>query len=125
GINFGPYHWLIIKYNTNGIQQWVKYFYDPIGGDDEPLSIVIDKEQNIYVAGAEQVNVQGFDAALLLKYKPNGDTLWGRRYASWDYNGYSKVKLDATGKVYTGGAVQSNTTGNVDQLIVKYDTAGV
>lgn len=40
-----------IKYNSNGVQQWVQYYDGPIHGDDEAEEIAVDNAGNVYVSG--------------------------------------------------------------------------
>jgi uncharacterized delta-60 repeat protein len=41
----------VVKYNTNGILQWSKSYNGASGMDDEPKSIAVDNNFNVYVTG--------------------------------------------------------------------------
>jgi len=111
-----------IKYDSSGIQQWVRR-YNYIDGDDEATGIAVDTAGNIYVTGRSQGNGTGFDYATV-KYGPNGNELWVSRYNNG--NGIDEataIAIDSTGNVYVTGRSQGNGTG-FDYATVQYDTNG-
>jgi uncharacterized delta-60 repeat protein len=110
---YGPHggHYLTVKYNPAGIQQWVAQYDGTETFLDYAIAIVVDASGNVYVAGTS-----GYDYATI-KYNSNGDSLWVARYNrpgnSW--NEAVALTLDATGNVYVTGS--SGT--------IKYNSSGV
>jgi hypothetical protein len=71
--------YLTIKYNSNGIRQWISMYDGPnhLGGNGK--SITVDKLGNSYVTGSIDYD---FNRTIIttIKYAPNGDSLWTRLY---------------------------------------------
>src|SRR5205085_11126570 len=118
GDNFGPYDIVTIKYNPLGTQQWIK-IYDS-GNDDEPFDMTMDNQNNIYIAGISD------KSSLIIKYKPNGDTLWTRKYT---LAGYSfpviSITVDFQNNVIIGSNKINTTNGGQEYFTMKYDSNGV
>lgn len=117
-----------IKYNTNGVQQWLAR-YDGRGGNEEASALVIDKAGNVYVIGASPTGTDGSDADLTtIKYNNKGKQLWVRRYhgpVASPFNRARAVAVDRSGNVYvTGNSVNSNLDDASDYLTIKYNAKG-
>ncbi|OQY73809.1 MAG: hypothetical protein B6D44_06155 [Ignavibacteriales bacterium UTCHB2] len=117
--------YIIIKYNSEGIEQWVKR-YNGLGNSyDEAEAISIDNLGNILVTG-RSIGLNNRYNYLTIKYNTYGVELWVQRYTS---NGnYSDIAYDITTDgngniIVTGGSPDSNSI-NVDYLTVKYDSSG-
>ena len=109
-----------IKYNSAGVQQWVRRYNGPGNGSDGALSIGVDGLGNVYVAG----NSSGY---LAIKYNSDGDTVWVRRYNGPANLGASALSaaIDEMGNVHlTGYSVTSNNW-STRFLTIKYNSAGV
>jgi|GEM_PF-737450 len=114
-----------IKYKPNGDTAWVRTYH---GGYlyDEAFAIALDGSGNVYVTGGSVGSGTGFDYATI-KYKPNGDTAWVRRYdAPLHLNDYaSAIAVDGSGNVYvTGRTGQDSSYFNFDYTTIKYSTSG-
>ena len=55
---------LLIKYNSEGTEQWVQTFDN--GSDDEAVNLHIDNADNVYVTG--NTTLSGRNQMLILKY---------------------------------------------------------
>lgn len=118
GPTFGPYDIYIIKFNTNGIQQWIKT-YDT-GGSDQSTAILLDKSGNICIAGF------GDNESLVLKYNTNGDTIWTRRYTEAGFRFPARtMDIDIKNNVYIGGGKVNISNGTQNYFVIKYDSNGV
>lgn len=105
-----------IKYNTQGIEQWVKYYDGQDHREDKPVAVAVDDSGNVIVSGSSYSSNSSFDF-LTIKYNPNGDSLWNRRFT----NGLiaSAMTLDNIGNILvTGGTLGG------DILTIKYDRDG-
>jgi uncharacterized delta-60 repeat protein len=116
-----------IKYDINGIQQWVKRYDGSANGDDEAAAIVVDSSGNIVVTGGSHGSSTGSDYATI-KYDSTGDQLWIARY-----NGPTNdeglyffgdfMAMDSSNYVYISGYSYGNGTAD-DYTTVKYDSSG-
>ena len=106
---------------------WVRRYNGPGNGTDVLADLTIDGSGYAYVTGSAFVTGLASDYATI-KYAPNGDTVWLRRYngpGNYDDNA-SAVAVDALGNVYVTGSSARFGTGNVDYdyATLKYDPSG-
>jgi hypothetical protein len=108
-----------IKYNSSGVQQWVKYYDDPYNGEDEAEKIAVDNAGNIYVSGYSQVTSGGALAYTTIKYSTDGRELWVRTYPlTTSINYVNGIKIDDSCNVYITGDYGTKA------VTVKYDSSG-
>jgi hypothetical protein len=132
GASYGSgthYDYATIKYYLNGSIAWTKRYNGQGNSDDYAYSIVVDTSGNVYVTGESYGSGTSSDYATI-KYYPNGDTAWIRRY-----DGSAKlvdeahaIAVDSYGNVYVTGSSAGSGTGE-DYTTIKYlpngDTAWV
>ena len=118
-----------VKYDASGSEVWVRRYNGPGNGDDVTRAITVDVSGNIYVVGKSPGSGTHYDYATI-KYYPNGDTAWVRRYngPANDYDRAHDVTVDAYGNAYVTGAICGIGTAD-DISTIKYypngDTAWV
>ncbi|NOS86869.1 MAG: hypothetical protein HOP31_17180, partial [Ignavibacteria bacterium] len=118
GPDFGPYNIVTIKFNPQRVQQWLK-IYDS-GGNDQPTDIIMDRYNNVYVAG-----VSG-DESLVIKYNPIGDTIWTRKYTESGFRfPVTSIDIDTKNNVHIGGLKGNISNGTQNFYVIKYDSNGV
>lgn len=114
-----------IKYNSAGVEQWVRIYQGPGDGFDQPNAIAADISGNVYVTGRSLGITTQYDYATI-KYNSAGDSLWVRRYdgteSSSDYG--RCIAVDPNGNVYVAGQCLSASS-NYDFVTVKYNSSGV
>jgi hypothetical protein len=115
--------YVIIKYNSFGIQQWYRT-YKSAGGYNITRAIAIDKSQNVIITGFSQQISSGADYTTI-KYNPDGDSLWVRTYngPGNNYDEATAMVLDENDNIYITG-MSSNNNGYSDYATVKYDPSG-
>lgn len=116
--------YVTIKYNSNGVQQWLRS-YDGIGDSyDYAYAITIDGSGNVYVTGASGDIDADYDYATV-KYNSSGVQQWSRRFDGTgnddDYGFW--VAVDASGNVYVTGSSYGETSA-FDCATIKYNAAG-
>jgi uncharacterized delta-60 repeat protein len=114
-----------LKYNTNGVEQWVNRYNGSANLNDEGDYIAIDGQGNVYVAGCVS-NANSTSDYLAIKYNSNGETLWTRKY-NGPGNGYDfpyAIAVDGQANVYITGESQGSGT-DADWATIKYNTNGL
>ncbi|MBS4015906.1 MAG: SBBP repeat-containing protein [Candidatus Latescibacteria bacterium] len=125
GDDDADFDYATVKYNANGVQQWVRR-YDGTGNDDDfAYAIALDAQGNIYVTGTSFGITSAYDYATV-KYNSAGTRQWTARYNgtgnSWDYP--EAIAVDNVGNVYiTGDSYGLDNT--YDYVTIKYNTSGI
>jgi hypothetical protein len=116
-----------VKYDADGVQQWVARYDGPDSGDDIASAVAVDISGNVYVTGDSWDEDTKYDYATV-KYNADGDQQWAARYdgpASID-DSASALTVDGSGNVYVTGAcgVEQGEGTISDYATVKYDAGG-
>ena len=121
------YDYLTVKYDTDGDTVWVRTYAGPGApeyNDDYALAIAADDAGNAYVTG-HSPGPDNIDDIVTIKYLPDGDTAWVRRYngPGNDVDCGNAIAVDDAGNVYVTGYSYSTATSD-DYLTIKYDPDG-
>jgi hypothetical protein len=118
-----------VKYDSTGNTVWVKRYSNSGSMTDQAWAIAVDDSVNVYVTGYSANVGTDLDYATI-KYYPNGDTAWVRRYdgpgnsGDWAFD----IEVDSSGNVYVTGYSSGDGT-SLDCATIKYypdgDTAWV
>jgi hypothetical protein len=92
-----------IKYYPSGDTAWVRRYDGPSNGDDESQAIVVDDSGNVYVTGYSDGGWPSAKDYATIKYHPNGDTAWVRRYNLPNDDKAYAIAVDGSGNVYVTG----------------------
>lgn len=116
-----------IKYNTNGVLQWVQFYDGAFGGGDYGTGLGIDAAGNVFVTGYE--TTAGFATDFVtLKYNAAGALQWWQTY-----NGVGSLNdearglvIDSGGNVYVAGSSDTviNSVPLATIVLLKYNTSG-
>ncbi len=113
---------IILKYNQNGVRQWITKFSEP----DQTLiasNIGVDDWGNVYICGNPwSSNLK--NCYVTKKYNADGIELWKACFETcyfWDYPGC--LTLDRDGNIYVAGGIGGYGTDS-DIAIVKYTPEG-
>jgi hypothetical protein len=103
---------------------WVRRYNGPANSSDEACAIAVDESSHVYVTGASTAEGSSIGYATI-KYYPNGDTAWVRRYDGLEsYNtGASAIAVDVVGNVYVTGGMAGDDT-STDYTTIKYYPQG-
>jgi hypothetical protein len=121
--------YLTVKYLSGGDTAWTARYDGPANDRDEASAIAVDHSGNVCVTGFSWDSGTNLDYATV-KYLPDGDSDWVRRYNGPDSAGdYAEaIAFDNLGNVYVTGGSDGGET-NQDYATVKYlsngDTAWV
>ncbi len=113
-----------VKYNGNGVQQWVATYDGGIGGaGDEARAVAVDNLGNLYVTGGS-IGLNGYHDIVTIKYDSSGQCEWVARYDGELYEDLGEaIAVDAAGNVYvTGYSIGRHT--DYDYVTLAYNSVG-
>lgn len=117
----GNGNYYVIKYSSNGVQQWLSRYTTPTSSND-PFAIAIDSNLNVLVTGySYENNNRGY---CTVKYNNSGVQQWVQIYNGVG-NSYDEVHgicVDTQGNIYITG-ISINTEN--DFVTIKYSSNGV
>jgi hypothetical protein len=94
--------YLTIKYYYNGDTAWTRRYNGPGNNNDKAYAIAVDDSGNVYVTGESTGMTTWLDLATI-KYNPEGDTAWIRRYGTGGWDKANAISVDNAGNVYVTG----------------------
>ncbi len=114
-----------VKYNSNGIQQWVTRYNGP-GNDNDIVNAITVFNNEIYVTGQSAGSGTAYDYATI-KYNSSGVQQWIARYngPSNSNDGATAITTDALGNVYVTGQSYGGTSTSYDFATIKYSSSGI
>ncbi|MCS7223166.1 MAG: hypothetical protein NZ959_01205 [Armatimonadetes bacterium] len=93
---------VLLKYNRDGILQWVRRYNGPADGRDDASSLCLDPQGNIIITGSSQGfgqhGLPGSQECVTIKYRPNGSRVWIRKYPLRDWTFF--IDSDQAGNIY-------------------------
>jgi len=125
--NTTNYDYVVLKYNTSGVQQWINSYNG--SGNDEGFYMEIDAAENVYITGnSDNASLTATDI-VTQKINAAGVSQWIKRFdgTATGNDLADAIKVDALGNVIVAATTdtdtQSNTVNN-DICLIKYDSAG-
>lgn len=117
------YDYAVVKYNSEGMMQWLVR-YDRVNGWDEATAIAVDGEGNVYVTGWAWTSEGAWDYTTM-KLDTNGQGVWIAYYGgpANDLDFARDIAVDEEGNVYVTGWSKGIGTG-FDYATIKYDCEG-
>jgi hypothetical protein len=125
--NSGTGHDLfVIKYDTDGNEEWVRTYNGTANDADGGDAIAVDSNGNAYVAGycTNSAPYLKHDFCII-KYDTNGNQEWVE-ILTWTGNGpggAEAICLDSIGDAYVAGYI-STSSSHRDTCVTKYDADG-
>src|SRR5690606_23771685 len=113
--------YLTIKYNSNGDSLWVRRFNPDTISNDEPVSVVTDKNNNVFVTGKSD-RATFWNKISTVVYSPSGEQKYVILYdTNAPFRSHEPVKMlcDTSGSIYICGNSQ-NANGEWDMVVLKY-----
>jgi hypothetical protein len=102
---------------------WVRHYDGPVNGSDYARDADIDAAGNVYITGDSPGEGTGSDF-VTIKYSPDGDTLWLRRFAGpIGIDVPRSLETDAAGYTYVLGESEGPGT-SFDIVLIKYAPSG-
>jgi hypothetical protein len=119
--NGEPSYVYLLKVTTDGDTLWTKKY--SLGDFGTAYAIAPAPDGNFIIAGSTTIG-NGFSRVCLLKIKPDGDTLWTRKYGRSDYNVAWAVTADAAGNFIVAGHTFPFSTGLSEAYLLKINPDG-
>lgn len=116
------YDYATVKYDSLGIEQWVRRYEGSGHYMDQVNDMTIDKAGSVYITGNSTESGQGYNMTTI-KYNTNGDTIWKTSYNNGSNDIAFGIAVDNQGNVYVTGESDGNGT-NEDYTTVKYNSSG-
>jgi hypothetical protein len=121
--NNGDNDMAVVKYDTTGSFIWEGIYIAP--GQDTPLGIDVDANDNVYITGTYHEGNCPTDAYATSRFDSSGTLCWTKLYTlgycNWDMP--SDIEVDSAGFIYVTGE-SSDSQGNSDMVTIKYDSLG-
>jgi uncharacterized delta-60 repeat protein len=118
--------YVTIKYNSYGGEVWAMRYDGPTNLGDLAQAIAIDSSGNVIVTGYSY-DLDHSDDIITIKYYPDGDTAWMRRYDGLPWHSLDRaaaIAIDFGGNIYITGYTFSNQNNYPDYLTLKYNPDG-
>jgi Immunoglobulin I-set domain len=115
--------YVTVKLDSSGHQLWSKT-YAGTGGDDMPISMVLDRWGNVYVTGSSQAT-NGVYQFATVKYDTNGNLLWVARDEGTNGSGGFpwQITVDDDSNVFVAG-ISYDASNNYSYETTKYNSNG-
>jgi hypothetical protein len=118
------YDYVTLKYNADGDLIWSKYYGGNAGYDDFAQSLKTDAAGNVYIGGYSW-GIGTYANYATVKYSPDGEQMWAKRYAGGNGDMLNEIELDSSGDVYVTGYSTSIIVGASEDIVtIKYNAAG-
>ncbi|MBA2612755.1 MAG: T9SS type A sorting domain-containing protein [Bacteroidetes bacterium] len=119
---------MLVKYNSAGVQQWIKYYVDP--SDNNNVSycakILVDKSGNSYLCGYARHNTSTDLDFTVIKYDNAGNQVWIGYFdggqQTRDY--LITAQFDNAGNIIIAGNTNFQGTNGYDIAVVKFGISG-
>jgi hypothetical protein len=117
------YDYATIKYDANGVQQWVQR-YNLASKNDEAKSLALDASGNVYITGS-CYNSSNYADCVTIRYGNDGTFHWLQLYngPAASHDAGNALAVDGAGNVCVAG-YSYNSSGRSDVLTVKYNSGG-
>jgi hypothetical protein len=114
---------VLVKYDSSGVQLWDRTWGGIAGNGG--VGVAVDSSANVYVVGLTNNWGAGDFDLLLVKYDSSGVQQWNRTWGGSNEEIGWGVAVDSSDNVYVSGWTYSFGAGNMDMVLVKYDSSGV
>ncbi|CAF3692718.1 unnamed protein product [Rotaria sp. Silwood1] len=123
---------VLVKYNSAGVLQWQKFMAGVFFGNANSRGCsantsLLDNSGNIFVAGGSDSSSSAYKG-YLVKYNPNGDSLWCTYAGINDTLGFLEwysMKMDNSGNIYVAGYNLKSNFAVRTFIVAKYNSSGV
>lgn len=115
-----------VKYNSQGVEQWVMRFNGTSNSYDYPYDMTLTPAGDVAIAGMS-INAGSGSDFTVLKYSSAGTLLWSKVFNNPGVNGgdYAKaIVSDPSGNIIAAGYVDNGPVNKYDFITIKYSPDG-
>ncbi|NQU57748.1 MAG: SBBP repeat-containing protein [Rhodospirillales bacterium] len=121
----------VVKYDSAGNLAWIKQLGS--AGNDYTRSLQVTKDGNVYLTGYTDAGLNdqthaGENDIFLVKLNTSGGIEWTRQVGTVAQDYGNDIAVDSSGDIYltgyTTGALEGDSLGGSDILLMKYDATG-
>jgi hypothetical protein len=111
---------ICVKYNTQGVQQWMALYKLPGYGYFIPTGLAIDSSGNAYVISGIALTIFTPRNMVIVKFNSsNGSIAWAKTYfGQYSQSSFFDIKIDRFNNIYVVGSSDSS------HLIIRYNSNG-
>jgi len=115
---------LLVKYSPDGKEIWSRIYDNPSHGDDIPMNMCLDFENNIWICGMAKTSKDNADF-LLVEFNADGIPVTEKLYDGKDhlFDCATTVVADKKGNIFAAGYETSLDSG-INMVIIKYRSDG-
>lgn len=115
-----------LKYNNNGVQQWVSRYDGALSFFDVPEALYVDASNNVYVAGATYGGLATENDYVAIKINSAGTQQWARVFDGPlnDEDKAYDIVVDQNQDVYVTGRSMGSGGSAENMVTIKYDVLG-
>jgi uncharacterized delta-60 repeat protein len=118
---------IVIKYHSDGLMDWIQRQYYIRDGSDEATDIAVDNEGYVYATGRAGYSEPCGYFYLTMKYDNDGNVQWASRYSSGieSHECYARaIAVDGEGNTIVTGVCTGMISYGWDMVTVKYSPTG-
>jgi hypothetical protein len=125
GFSYGSGDYVTVRYDPDGDTVWARTYNGTGDSLDGAVDVATDGSGYVYVTGQSFGSGTDYDYATI-KYQPNGDTDWVRRYDGPDHTGDNAmgIAVDGSGNVCVTGFGVCWSEHPFDYVTIKYNPDG-
>lgn len=130
GASWGTFYddYATVKYDSNGVQEWVARYNGPVNSYDKAYSLRLDSQGNVYVTGQSGGEGANYDYCTI-KYSSDGNKEWVARYNGPDNldDMATSLAVDGSDNIYVTGSSKNAPSpyiSTTDMVLVKYNSSG-
>jgi uncharacterized delta-60 repeat protein len=130
GVSGTNFDYTTIKYDPDGNELWVGWYTGLGNSGDSAADLAVDSSGNVYVTGSSFGGLETGTDYTTIKYDPDGNALWQRRYNGPGNNLdlARSIAVDSSGNIYVTGTSFGIDADygrlDFDYATIKYDPAG-
>ncbi|MFW9969595.1 MAG: hypothetical protein ACFFDF_05290 [Candidatus Odinarchaeota archaeon] len=113
---------VLLKYSNNGELIWNRIWGNELW--DAGYSIVIDHQENLYIAGFTETR-STYGEVIFLKYTNSGELVWNKTWGGIDTDFAYGLEIDSDENLYITGYTSSFGAETSDLFLIKCDNEGI